>query len=1357
MPSGPLPSSYVKLTGTVGPDTYEQTFALTDPQFGLGGLRTVGTTAEMEAIYAERRQVGMIVYVSGLTAYYALIGTTANSGWTTGFTFGFVGGSGIGGDYVSTFNGRTGAVQGVSSAAAGAGIFLNAATGAITITNIGVQSFNGNTGNVQGVSSWNGQTGAVSFVDYVTSFNGVTGAVGGVTTSVANTFTVLQSFNSGISAAGATLSGTVTAPTPATGTNNTQVATTAFVQNEIVADTVTSFNGRTGAVQGVSAAVAGTGIFVSGATGSVTITNVGVQSFNGFTGAVQGVSSWNGQTGAVSFVNYVSSFNGKTGSVFGASLGANTFTELNTFNGGLVTTGLTVGAGLTVSGNMSVSGNLTVSGGVTFTISENVLIEDNIITLNSNVTGTPTENSGIEIERGTSPNVYLLWNESSDRWTFTNNGTQYYDIPTDYVGSFNGLTGSLQGVSAAVAGTGIFVSGATGSVTITNVGVQSFNGLTGAVQGVSSWNGQTGAVTFVDYVSGFNGRTGAVQGVSAAAAGTGIFLNAATGSVTITNTGVLSFNGNTGNVQGVSSWNGQTGAVTFTDYVTSFNGLTGAVTGVNSVRGLTGAVGITNGSGIGLSVSGQTMTFNNTGVLSINGGTGAITNVARTNVDNIFSASQTISTSNAVLSIVDSSSLNEVSFQGEFNRLYFYNDISSGEVYLQPTIASASTITVSLPNYSTTLAGLAGTQTFTGTNTFNTLTNFPGGISAAGATLNGNIISGNGIIRAASTSTGILLFDTSTGITIGNNSGGNSGTLSLRPNTITVGPSTGNSAYIRTNTGITLELRPRHNLVLAPTPNTPLTGTVSSITLPISSSETLFSGGIYSYFSYWDGDKTTYNPRLRLWSDETKAGAFYLDVSMDTPTANREIKFPNLSGTVALTNQVIGTVNGSTAATTAVTSFNGLTGAVQGVSAAVAGTGIFLNAATGSVTITNVGVQSFNGLTGAVQGVSSWNGQTGAVSFVNYVTSFNGVTGAVGGVTTSVANTFTVLQSFNSGISAAGATLSANTRIPAGATLTVDGNIVANGNVSLGNATSDTITSAADITVNSLTVGRGGGGVSTNTAVGVNALASNSTGSISTAIGNNALNANTTGSSNVAVGDGALNANTTGSFNTAFGRRALLVNNGSSNTAAGNGALSALSAGSFNTAIGRLTGTDVVTATGGIYIGYSNIGTDLSTNEIVIGTQAVGFGSNTAVIGAATQTAAYIYGLVNAMGGVSAAGATFSNINIRGTGRIQAGTSETLYLGAAGGTEIEVNNDESAIRLWANGTQAIECFDTSTSVYTDFFASSTSSFSGMMTVYAGISAAGGVTFANNVQAAKIEADSVYSSTTNLALFNMGIV
>ncbi|MFN9952831.1 MAG: hypothetical protein ACK55I_07005, partial [bacterium] len=49
-------------------------------------------------------------------------------------------------------------------------------------------------------------------------------------------------------------------------------------------------------------------------------------------------------------------------------------------------------------------------------------------------------------------------------------------------------------------------------------------------------------------VSSFNGLTGAVQGVSAAIGGTGISVSGATGSVTITNTGVRSFNGSTGDV-----------------------------------------------------------------------------------------------------------------------------------------------------------------------------------------------------------------------------------------------------------------------------------------------------------------------------------------------------------------------------------------------------------------------------------------------------------------------------------------------------------------------------------------------------------------------------------------------------------------------------------------------------------------------------------------------------------------------------------------------------------------------------------------------------------------------------------------
>ena len=74
-------------------------------------------------------------------------------------------------------------------------------------------------------------------------------------------------------------------------------------------------------------------------------------------------------------------------------------------------------------------------------------------------------------------------------------------LDSNYVISFNGLTGAVQGVSAAVAGTGISVSGATGSVTFTNTGVLSFNGKTGAVQGVSSINGNTGAITNVAFTN----------------------------------------------------------------------------------------------------------------------------------------------------------------------------------------------------------------------------------------------------------------------------------------------------------------------------------------------------------------------------------------------------------------------------------------------------------------------------------------------------------------------------------------------------------------------------------------------------------------------------------------------------------------------------------------------------------------------------------------------------------------------------------------------------------------------------------------------------------------------------------------
>ena len=75
----------------------------------------------------------------------------------------------------------------------------------------------------------------------------------------------------------------------------------------------------------------------------------------------------------------------------------------------------------TVSQDLTVQGNLTVSGTTTYVNSTQLNIGDNIITLNADLGAVaPTENAGIEINRGSSANVQLVWNETSDEWSHGN-------------------------------------------------------------------------------------------------------------------------------------------------------------------------------------------------------------------------------------------------------------------------------------------------------------------------------------------------------------------------------------------------------------------------------------------------------------------------------------------------------------------------------------------------------------------------------------------------------------------------------------------------------------------------------------------------------------------------------------------------------------------------------------------------------------------------------------------------------------------------------------------------------------------------------------------------------------------------
>jgi hypothetical protein len=124
-----------------------------------------------------------------------------------------------------------------------------------------------------------------------------------------------------------------------------------------------------------------------------------------------------------------------------------------------------------------VNANFVVNGTTTTVNTETVLIADNIITLNSNATGTPTENGGIEVERGNLANVSLRWNESIDKWELTSNGTTFYTITTSE-DSPNVIAGP--GIDVSVVGNQVTVSH-----TDTSSAVSSTNSLTEVIQNIT--------------------------------------------------------------------------------------------------------------------------------------------------------------------------------------------------------------------------------------------------------------------------------------------------------------------------------------------------------------------------------------------------------------------------------------------------------------------------------------------------------------------------------------------------------------------------------------------------------------------------------------------------------------------------------------------------------------------------------------------------------------------------------------------------------------------------------------------------------------------------------------------------------
>ena len=202
----------------------------------------------------------------------------------------------LGVDFVETINGITGAVSlsggtDISVVESGKTITINY-TGSSTSNS--VTSFNGKTGAVQGVSSFQGKTGSVGISAGYSKGEGITWSMVGntyafgvhYTTAVGTAFTTVNDFdvlllerkNSGQMfriyakdfAANLPYPPTTDAGPPGSGTNflvsGNQYVTYAELVQAILDGAVTSFNGLTGNVYGVSS--------VNGFTGDVTISTV---------------------------------------------------------------------------------------------------------------------------------------------------------------------------------------------------------------------------------------------------------------------------------------------------------------------------------------------------------------------------------------------------------------------------------------------------------------------------------------------------------------------------------------------------------------------------------------------------------------------------------------------------------------------------------------------------------------------------------------------------------------------------------------------------------------------------------------------------------------------------------------------------------------------------------------------------------------------------------------------------------------------------------------------------------------------------------------------------------------------------
>ena len=265
----------------------------------------------------------------------------------------------------------------------------------------------------------------------------------------------------------------------------------------------------------------------------------------------------------------------------GGPIGFSNPINVDTLSSLSANTNLTISANGTgniqLNDDVTISGNLTINGvGGNLSVTS-LTVEDNIIDISAETTGTPINNAGIRVIRGDDPAVQLRWNETTDTWQTTNDGSAYLNIVGSNTTTGNANVGNI---------------GATGGIFTTVAGALTTN----AQPNITS----TGILSSVS-VSG-NANVGNIGTTNLVASGTGSFsANVNMNSQYINNLGYPSANTDAASKQYVDTMSSSgisyhqpvnvattTTLATATSGTTAYNSPNGAANGIGAYISTTG-------------------------------------------------------------------------------------------------------------------------------------------------------------------------------------------------------------------------------------------------------------------------------------------------------------------------------------------------------------------------------------------------------------------------------------------------------------------------------------------------------------------------------------------------------------------------------------------------------------------------------------------------------------------------------------------------------------------------------------------------------------------------------------------------